>query len=308
MNDYQIIRKYKKTETWIGAVVLGLVCLIISFFAPIDGEPGYKLITPQDFSIIFGFAFAVMVGASVGAIGGATLGRRYGQKKVTQPQPSPTLASPVSATPRTAPVAANDHPLLDLLLSNMPLDTSQKVSGAFAPVASNFEFYTWIPLSQTQSIADEANRRGFTIWGNTDATGAILYGAGKVSEDQAASVIVWLRAVSPPRAPPPPIAFFSQPDRSPTSHRPAFRDRDQSCGSRFVIFVSTDYAPYSSQSCTATPDNSSPPARVHTIGTRAGTSLAGNPRHRSYRATCATRTRRFPRYAAPPIPQSPVSP
>jgi len=137
-----------------------------------------------------------MVGASVGAMGGATLGRRYGQKKVAQPQQSPAAARPVSATPR--PAAANDHPLLDLLLSTMPLDTSQKVSAAFAPVSSNFEFYTWIPMSQTQSIADEANRRGFTIWGNTDATSAILYGAGRVSEDQLASVIVWLREITTP--------------------------------------------------------------------------------------------------------------
>jgi hypothetical protein len=211
MNDYQIIRKYEKTGAWIGAVVLGLVCLIISFFAPIDGEPGYKLITAQDFSIIFGFAFAVMVGASVGAIGGATLGRRYGQKKVTYPQQSPVSARPVSAIPRTVPATANDHPLLDLLLSNMPPDTSQQVSAAFAPVPSNFEFYTWIPMAQTQSIADEANRRGFTIWGNTDATSAILYGAGQVSEDQAASVIVWLRAITTPRAGVKGSALFTQP-------------------------------------------------------------------------------------------------
>lgn len=196
MNDYQIIRKYEKTGAWIGAVVLGLVLLIISIFAPIDGEPGYKLITAKDFSIIFGFAFAVMVGASVGAIGGAALGRRYGQKKVAQSQQSPIAARPVTADPQ--PAAANDHPLLDLLLSKMPLDTSQKVGAAFAPVSSNFEFYTWIPMSQTQSIADEANRRGFIVWGNTDATSAILYGAGRVSEDQLASVIVWLRAITVP--------------------------------------------------------------------------------------------------------------
>ncbi len=148
MNDYQIIRKYEKTGAWIGAVMLGLVFLIISIFAPIDGEPGYKLITPEDFSILFGFAFAVMVGTSVGAMGGATLGRRYGQKKVAQSQQSPIAARPVTAAPQSTPAAAHAHPLLDLLLSKMPLDTSQKVGAAFAPVSSNFEFYTWIPMSQ----------------------------------------------------------------------------------------------------------------------------------------------------------------
>ncbi|HEY4723030.1 MAG TPA: hypothetical protein VII92_14350 [Anaerolineae bacterium] len=52
MSDDQIIRKYEKTGTWIGVAVLGVVFLIISCLAPIDGVPGRKSITQEDFSII----------------------------------------------------------------------------------------------------------------------------------------------------------------------------------------------------------------------------------------------------------------
>jgi hypothetical protein len=217
MTDYQIIRRYERIGIAIGAVVLGLIFLIISCLAPIDGVPGYQLITADDFSIVFGFAFAVLVGAGVGAIGGATLGRRYGRQKVAQSNRPAVPAQPRKTTPQSVPsvtpqpaprvtpqptpsAASHDHPLLDLLLSKMPPDTRQKVGMSFAAVSSNFEFFTWVPLAQTQAIADEANRRGFTVWGNTDATSAILYGAGSVPEDQTAAVVVWLRTITAPGA------------------------------------------------------------------------------------------------------------
>jgi hypothetical protein len=227
MNDTQVIRKYEKAGGWIGAIALGLVFFIISWFAPIDDVPGYKLITPEDFSILFGFAFAALVGGVVGYVGGAALGRRYGRQKTgttyqrTSPSkptgvmPRPVPITPVRVTPQPTPAATNEHPLLDLLLSHMPMDTFEKVRTAFAPVCSNFEFFTWVPLAHTQSIANEANRRGFTVWGNTDATSSILYGAGTIREGQLTEVMLWLREITVPGENVKGSALISQPGTQP---------------------------------------------------------------------------------------------
>lgn len=88
--------------------------------------------------------------------------------------------------------------LLEILLSNYPLETQQKVSANFASVNSNFEFFAWIPKDKTQEIADDANERGFVTWGNIDATSAILYGAGLVSNEAAADTFSWLEKITVP--------------------------------------------------------------------------------------------------------------
>lgn len=64
----------------IGAVLLGSLSFTAAWFQPIDGIPGYMLITREDWSIVFGFAFTFAVGAFVGAGIGYSLGRRLGRK------------------------------------------------------------------------------------------------------------------------------------------------------------------------------------------------------------------------------------
>lgn len=78
------VGRYQKVGAWIGALLLAPAFLVIACLQPIDGVPGYELITREDFSIIFGFAFSFLVGALVGAIVGIWLGSRAGKKRAAK--------------------------------------------------------------------------------------------------------------------------------------------------------------------------------------------------------------------------------
>jgi hypothetical protein len=75
-----IIGRYRKIFAWVGGILVGSVFLLISCIYPLDGVPGYQLITEEDFSIIFAFLFSFLVGAGVGALLGGWLGTRLGGK------------------------------------------------------------------------------------------------------------------------------------------------------------------------------------------------------------------------------------
>lgn len=72
---------------------MGGLFLLVSIFQPIDGLPGYKLVTREDYSILFGFAFAFIVGAVVGYFLGGLAGKRIGSSLVNQQ----TQSKPVNA-------------------------------------------------------------------------------------------------------------------------------------------------------------------------------------------------------------------
>jgi len=78
------VGRYQKVGAWIGALLLGPAFLVIACLQPIDGIPGYQLITREDFSIILGFAFSFLVGALVGAMLGIWLGIRVGKKRAAK--------------------------------------------------------------------------------------------------------------------------------------------------------------------------------------------------------------------------------
>ncbi len=203
MNDIQIIRKYKKIGTGIGALLVGIVFLIAACLQPLDGVPGYQLITKEDFSIAFGFAFSFAVGAVLGGVAGSRIGDRLGKQYVDRLRQSPSIQKPLESDPRrnssTQPdpsLIISQHQLLNQLLKSMPRATQQQVGIKFSSVTANFEFFTWVPLTNIQRAGDEASQRGFSIWGNTDATSAILYGAGLVEVDDFADTIIWLRAIT----------------------------------------------------------------------------------------------------------------
>jgi len=75
-----IIRIFKVVFRVLGILLLGGIALIIAMLQPIDGIPGYKLITQEDYSIIFGFAltfgFGGVVGYFVGGLFGESIGVR----------------------------------------------------------------------------------------------------------------------------------------------------------------------------------------------------------------------------------------
>jgi hypothetical protein len=73
--DSIIRNKREKVYAVAGALVGGGILLIASIFQPIDGIPGYQLIIKEDFSIIFGFAFATFIGGLVGVYPGILVGR-----------------------------------------------------------------------------------------------------------------------------------------------------------------------------------------------------------------------------------------
>lgn len=80
----RIVDRRQKVGAWIGALVLGIVFLVAACLQPIDGRPGYQLVTREDFSILFGFAFSFLVGALVGALLGSWLGIRAGKKRAAR--------------------------------------------------------------------------------------------------------------------------------------------------------------------------------------------------------------------------------
>lgn len=80
----RIVGRRQKVGAWIGALILGIVFLVAACLQPIDGRPGYQLVTRGDFSILFGFAFSFLVGALVGALLGGWLGIRAGKKRAAQ--------------------------------------------------------------------------------------------------------------------------------------------------------------------------------------------------------------------------------
>jgi len=91
----------------------------------------------------------------------------------------------------------SDLPLLQICLSAMSHSTQVHQEARFAAVRANFEFTTWVPLDAAERLANAAMRKGFTVWGNTDATSAHLYGAGIVrDEDAVADAVVWLRSIT----------------------------------------------------------------------------------------------------------------
>jgi tetratricopeptide (TPR) repeat protein len=78
------VGNYQKAGAWIGPLLLAPTFLVIACLQPIDGVPGYQLITREDFSIIFGFAFSFLVGGLVGVLLGSWLGIRVGKKKAAK--------------------------------------------------------------------------------------------------------------------------------------------------------------------------------------------------------------------------------
>jgi hypothetical protein len=82
MNDKSAENRYQMMGAWIGALLVGSLFLVVSCLQPLDGVPGYKLITKEDFSIIFAFAFSFIVGAALGGILGGLFGSKIGGKMV----------------------------------------------------------------------------------------------------------------------------------------------------------------------------------------------------------------------------------
>jgi len=62
----------------LGIVICGGIALIISMLQPIDGIPGYKLITQEDYSIIFGLGLAFLFAAVIGYFIGKAIGAEIG--------------------------------------------------------------------------------------------------------------------------------------------------------------------------------------------------------------------------------------
>lgn len=201
MNENIIIRYYQKRWGIVGAVIIGLIFLAIAMLQPIDGVPGYQLVRAEDWSIVWGFALSFAVGAVVGYGVGTVYGTRVGDRKAAEWRKNPDsvkvpVEKPISPPPVARPVSS--HTLLDTILDRYPLPTRIQVRGNFSRVDSNFEFVTWLPLEGAQDFADDANARGFVVWLNTDASSAILYGAGNVAVDDLGATILWLRSITVP--------------------------------------------------------------------------------------------------------------
>lgn len=74
MDDF-IESDTEKVFAVIGAIIGGAIALLASCLQPIEGVPGYQLITQEDFSIVFGFALAAIVGGLIGIFPGVLMGR-----------------------------------------------------------------------------------------------------------------------------------------------------------------------------------------------------------------------------------------
>jgi len=97
MEDRRTISKYQRIGGWIGALVVGGVFLLVSCLQPLDGVPGYKLVTQEDPSILWGFALSFVVGAVVGSFPGILLGARYGRKVAARQGPAARVPTPQPA-------------------------------------------------------------------------------------------------------------------------------------------------------------------------------------------------------------------
>jgi hypothetical protein len=80
MNEL-IKNKRERVYAWVGALVGGGICLLASCLQPIDGVPGYQLITKEDFSIVFGFGLFTLMGGFMGIMPGVWIGRRIEENR-----------------------------------------------------------------------------------------------------------------------------------------------------------------------------------------------------------------------------------
>lgn len=108
--------------------------------------------------------------------------------------PTPTATQRQS----TLPVLGSKGTMLDVYLSSMPKDTQVQQKSRFAAVRANFEFGLFIQMQAAEQIAGEAMQKGFTVWGNVDATSAFLYGAGIIDQDRFVEIMTWLRNAATP--------------------------------------------------------------------------------------------------------------
>lgn len=113
MDPVKTVKRYQRIGAWIGALLVGGLFLLVSCLQPIDGVPGYRWVTKEDPSILWGFALSFVVGAVVGSVLGIMVGGRLGRKAAEQqvrpvdaPSPQPaggpafkTLAPPYAAPP-----------------------------------------------------------------------------------------------------------------------------------------------------------------------------------------------------------------
>ncbi|MDD5370269.1 MAG: hypothetical protein PHQ40_14395 [Anaerolineaceae bacterium] len=114
------------------------------------------------------------------------IGRMFGRKSTT------AIAQRQPGIPRLGSAGT----MLDVYLSAMPGATQLQQKARFAAVAANFEFGVFISMQAAEQLAGEAIQKGFTVWGNIDATSAFLYGAGVVGQDDFPPVMAWLRNIA----------------------------------------------------------------------------------------------------------------
>lgn len=103
------VRKGRIVGACAGAVLIGGLFVLGACLQPIDGEPGYRLITREDYSIVFGFLFAFIVAAGIGGglgywLGGRIVAQRVATKglQTAVPLPQGTDALSVQIDARSA--------------------------------------------------------------------------------------------------------------------------------------------------------------------------------------------------------------
>lgn len=80
MSQRSSMDRWKRVFAWIGAITGAGIFVAASCLQPIDGVPGYKLITKEDPSILFGFMLAGLVGGVVGLLPGRWIGGLIGDR------------------------------------------------------------------------------------------------------------------------------------------------------------------------------------------------------------------------------------
>jgi hypothetical protein len=79
-SDHSIIRRYQVRGALAGGILGGILMTVIAAFQPIDGKPGYQLISTKDYSFLLAIGFTFVAGAMglgyVGAKVGVWLGKR----------------------------------------------------------------------------------------------------------------------------------------------------------------------------------------------------------------------------------------
>ena len=86
-------------------------------------------------------------------------------------------------------------PLLNIFLSKVNEQAQKQQSERFAGIKANFEFATWVSIIDVEKIVEESMQRGFTVWCNTDSTGAFLYGAIMTGDD-ITQLTMWLSRIT----------------------------------------------------------------------------------------------------------------